>query len=213
MAFKRLLRKSERKPTKIQTDQGREFFNEIFKSFLRENNIIHYFTSSDIKCALVERFNRILKEKMFKYFTHRDTLWYRNILPKLLSAYNNRPHGSLDGFKPVNVNRHNEARVWTILYGADNKSGARAAYVIGEHVHISKLRGAFKKGYTRGWTEEIFRITDILNTSPITYKLSDLDGEVLKGIFYREELSRVRFDWGSKMLLSLMHGFNVLQIY
>lgn len=192
-AFKRLLRKSKRKPAKVHTDQGREFYNDEFKTFLRENNIAHYSTSSDQKASLVERYNRTLKEKMFKYFTHHNTLRYIGILPKLVDAYNNRPHSSLDGLKPTNVNRNNQARVRTILYGHDNKRNVKkAAYLVGDHVRISKLRGVFKKGYTRGWTEEIFRITDILKTVPITYKLVDLNGEVLQGIFYNEELSRVR---------------------
>ena len=196
-SFKRILRKYKRKPTKVQTDDGREFYNEEFKTFLRENNIAHYSTSSDMKCALVERFNRTLKEKMFKYFTHHNTLRYVSILPQLIRAYNNRPHGSLDGLKPADVNHANQARVHAILYGRDvddDNVVKNAAYQLGEHVRISKLRGAFKKGYTRGWTQEVFRITDILRTRPITYKIADLDGAVLKGIFYREELSRVRLE-------------------
>lgn len=192
-AFKRMLRKSKRKPTKIQTDLGREFFNQDFKSFLRDNNIVLYSTSSDMKCALVERFNRTLKEKMFRYFTHHNTLRYLDILPKLMSAYNNRPHGSLDGLRPVDVNRGNQEEVWKILYGKDDKK-LKGKFRIGEYVRISKLRGVFKKGYTTGWTEEIFRIENILETVPVTYKISDLDGEVLEGIFYHEELSRVLLD-------------------
>ena len=196
-SFKRILRKYKRKPTKVQTDDGREFYNEEFKTFLRENNIAHYSTSSDMKCAWVERFNRMLKEKMFKYFTHHNTLRYVSILPQFIRAYNNRPHGSLDRLKPADVNHANQARVHAILYGRDvddDNVAKNAAYQLGEHVRISELRGALKKSYTRGWTQEIFHITDILRTRPITYKMADLDGAVLKGIFYREELSRVRLE-------------------
>ena len=193
--FKKLLRKSKRIPAKIQTDQGREFFNQEFKNFLRQNDMAHYSTSSDMKCAVVERFNRTLKEKMFRYLTHSNTLRYHDILPKLIIAYNNRPHGSLHGMKPAEVNRGNQAKVRTILYGCyENEDETTAAYEIGDHVRISKLRDAFKKGYTRGWTVEIFRISDILDTKPITYKLVDQDNEILEGIFYHEELSRVRLD-------------------
>lgn len=192
-AFKKLLKKSKRKPTKVQSDLGREFFNENFKHFLRENNIIHYATSSDTKCAIVERFNRTLKEKMFKYFTHRNTLRYLDVLPKLISAYNNRPHGSLNGLKPTDVNRVNQAKVREILYGQD-KTSSKPKYQIGEHVRISKLHTIFRKGYTSGWTTEIFRVVDILNTVPVTYKIADLTGDSLEGIFYHEELSRVRLD-------------------
>ena len=131
-AFKRLLRKYKRKPVKVKMDQGQEFYNEEFKTFLHENNIAHYSTSSDMKCALAERFNRTLKEKMFKYFTHHNTLRYITILPQLIDAYNNRPHVSLDGLKPANVNRNNQALVRRIHYDHDNEYNVKKQYIKSE---------------------------------------------------------------------------------
>ena len=132
---------------------------------------------------------------MFRYFTHSNTLRYLDILPKPIIAYNNRPRSSLHGMKPAEVNHSNQLKVRSILYGRyENEDEATAAYEIGNHVHISKLRDAFKKGYTRGWTVEIFLISDILDTNPITYKLVDQDSEILEGIFYHAELSRVHLD-------------------
>ena len=92
-----------------------------------------------MKCAVVERFNRTLKEKIFRYFTHSNTLRYLDILLKLIIAYNNHPHGSLHGMKPAEVNRSNQAKVLTILYGRyENEDETKAAvYEIGDHVRIS----------------------------------------------------------------------------
>ena len=47
-----------------------------------------------------------------------------------------------------------------------------------------------KKGYTTRWQEEIFKIKEIQNTNPITYKLEDLKGEEIKGTFYEPELQK-----------------------
>ena len=51
-------------------------------------------------------------------------------------------------------------------------------------------RKTFDKGYTPNWTEEVFLIDEIRPTDPITYKIKDLNGEEIKGSFYREELQK-----------------------
>ena len=60
----------ERKPEKLQTDRGKEFINSSVQNYLKENDIQFFTTFNTLfKCAIVERFNRTLKAKMFKYFT------------------------------------------------------------------------------------------------------------------------------------------------
>ena len=65
------------------------------------------------------------------------------------------------------------------------------AFEVGDTVRISKLNRQFRKGYLPTYNEEYFVIQDRLATSPPTYKLVDHSGEVLVGVFYREELQRV----------------------
>lgn len=195
-AFRKILRTSKRCPKKLHTDAGVEFYNSVFKTFLRKNDIAHYSTFSDTKAALVERFNRTLKERMFKYFTANNTLRYIDILPDLVEAYNNRPHTSLGhGRTPASVNKKNEKEIWQVLYGTLRKPSRMAnkkqKYKIGDTVRITKLRRAFKKGYLKGWTDEVFIVFEVVDTEPVTYRLSDTDGEVLQGIFYREEITKV----------------------
>jgi transposase InsO family protein len=58
-AFPQVIESQLRKPVYLQSDKGREFVNAIFQEYLKENGIIHYTSENDdIKCALVERFNR-----------------------------------------------------------------------------------------------------------------------------------------------------------
>ena len=72
--------------------------------------------------------------------------------------------------------------------GSDNR---KPAFKVGDRVRISKYkRKTFDKGYTPNWTEEVFIIDEIQFTNPITYKIKDLNGEPIKGTFYREELQK-----------------------
>ena len=63
-----------RKPVKLQTDKGKEFVNAPLQKKLKHEGVPFYVSQNeDIKASVVERFNRTLKTKMWKYFTHRDT--------------------------------------------------------------------------------------------------------------------------------------------
>ncbi|XP_025163704.1 uncharacterized protein LOC112590670 [Harpegnathos saltator] len=75
----------------------------------------------------------------------------------------------------------------------DRRNHSRGAkYKVGTLVRVSRAKGVFEKGYEANWTEEIFRIHRIYEwRNPRVCELSDLSGEVIDGIFYEQELTRV----------------------
>ena len=83
IAFKSVL-KSGRSPKSLQTDKGTKFKNKEFQNVL-ETKKVHFFTAEnpETKASILERFQRTLKTRMWKYFTHHRTLRYVDILPKL----------------------------------------------------------------------------------------------------------------------------------
>ena len=187
-AFKSFL--VDRHPAHLQTDKGTEFLNRNFQSMLRDNAIRFYTSENDdVKASVVERFNRTLKTKMWKYFTHTNTYRYVNVLQDLLLSYNNTYHRSI-GMVPSRVTNENEALIRKRLYG-EKKRPAKWRYSVGDKVRICKARIAFKKGYLPSWSEEIFVIIARIPTDPITYELRDLNGETLKGKFYEPELQQI----------------------
>jgi len=94
-AFQQILNESGRQPEKIHSDRGSEFTNRKFQSFLKEKNIKLYHTyNTKIKASIVERFNRSLKQRMYRYFTLKGTLKYIDVLPELVQAYNHSYHRS-----------------------------------------------------------------------------------------------------------------------
>ena len=68
-AFQSILHKSKRKPNKIWTDQGSEFYNTHFKKWLKDNDIIMYSTHNEGKSVVAERFIKSLKNKIYKHMT------------------------------------------------------------------------------------------------------------------------------------------------
>ena len=73
-AFRRVLTQAEgRKPLKLQTDAGKEFYNGTFQELMKREKIHHFSTHGDAKASVVERFNRTLKSKLYRYFTATES--------------------------------------------------------------------------------------------------------------------------------------------
>ena len=196
-AFKEII--TERKPTNIRTDRGLEFENSVFKKFCQENNIRHY-TSQDkkIKCSVVERVNRTLKEKMFRYFTSNGTRKYVDVLDKLVYSYNNRFHRSIK-MKPADVNESTENIAYHNLYKDKtlknlylNKKNKSTHLPIGSTVRKTYELSPFDKSYYPLWTDETFKISNVINRPyKPQYIIENFKGENLKRKFYKEEIQKI----------------------
>ena len=176
----------ERKPEKLWTDKGKEFYNKEVRKLL---NI--YSTENEEKSSIVERWIRTMKEKMWKYFTDNNTYRYIEVLPELVEDYNNTVHSSIK-MTPIEASKKkNELTVWRNLYPDRYKiNNLTPKFSVGDEVRITKKKKVFEKGYTTRWTEEIFTIKEIQDTNPITYKLEDLPGEEIKGTFLRTRTTK-----------------------
>ena len=58
-----------RKPNKIWVNKGSEFYNKVFKKWLKDNDISMYSTDNEGKSVVAERFIRTLKNKIYKHMT------------------------------------------------------------------------------------------------------------------------------------------------
>ena len=185
-ALKEIFKESGRRPDKLWTDKGTEFFNKDVKDL-----VYLYATENEEKSSIAERWIRTMKENMFKYFTDNNTNKYIDVLPDLVEDYNNTVHSSTK-FTPVEASKkENELKVWRNLYPDRYKtSRLNPKFSVGDMVRITKKKKVLEKGYTARWTEEIFTIKEIQETNPITYILEDLQGEEIKGTFYEPELQK-----------------------
>ena len=191
-AFKTIF-KEGRKPKKLWTDKGREFYNKDMDDLRKLYDIELYSTENEEKSSIAERWIRTMKEKMFKYFTDNNTYRYIDALPELVEDYNNTVHSSTK-LTPIEASKKkNELTVWRNLYPDRYKtSRLNPKFSVGDEVRITKKKKVFEKGYTTRWTNEIFTIKEIRETDPITYKLVDLEGEEIKGTFYEQELQKTK---------------------
>ena len=176
----------ERKLEKMWVDKGKEFYNKDVKDLIEL-----YSTENEEKSSVVERWIRTMKEKVWKYFSANSTNVYLNQLSDLVKEYNNTRHSSIK-MTPTNASKkENELTVWRNLYPEHLEiRDINPKFSVGDKVRISKKKKTFEKGYTTRWTEEIFTIVEVKHTSPITYKIADLNGVEIRGTFYEPELQK-----------------------
>ena len=184
--FEKIFEKN--KPKYIWSDKEPAFLSKEMLLFFKNNNVKIYHTNSHLKSVIIERFNRSLRELMMKEFVkNNNTVWY-NILPKLIKTYNNRYHSTIK-IAPIKVNKSNEKYIKENIY-TYNKINKNPKFKIGDLVRISlKRRDLFDKPSSNiKWSEELFKIHSIKKSNVITYRIKDLNDEIIEGIFYEREL-------------------------
>lgn len=183
--------KQGRIPKKLRTDQGKEFKDETFQKLMRDNNI-NFFTTTDdtVKAAVVERFNRTLRERIYRYLYHKNSNTYIDALSGIVKSYNKSYHRTI-GMSPESVASESVPIIQHRMREKP-KAPTKKKLIEGDFVRISRKKGIFEKGATNNYSEEIFKIRSLKRT-PIgfVYKLSDLGDEPITSIFYRDELTQV----------------------
>ena len=180
--FNKIIKQSNRKPNKIWVDQGGEFYNNVFKKWLSDNNIIMYSTYNEGKSVVAERFIRTLKSKLYRHMTAIGKNAYYDVLDDVVNKYNNTKHNTIK-MKPIDVK--DNKRVYM-----DEHNEKRSRYKVGDRVRISKFKNIFAKGYTPNWSSEIFIVDKVNDTVPYTYNLKDLNDEEILGSFYDREFQK-----------------------
>lgn len=179
-------------PKLLQSDNGTEFMGKPFQILMKKYKIKHYTTFSNIKAAIVERFNRTLKSKMWIEFGVQGNHQWVKLLPLLVDSYNDTKHRSI-GMRPKEVKKSNESTVFLRLNKPKIITHAKPKYNLGDLVRISKQKQVFDKGYLPNWSNELFKITKVGKTTPRVYNISDLKDNPILGTFYEQELLATKY--------------------
>jgi Integrase core domain len=185
--------KEGRIPRNIQSDMGKEFYNSEFSALMKRHNINHYSTYTTMKSFICERFNRTLKNFMWKQFSMQGNYKWLNLLPKLLTKYNHSVHRTIK-MKPIHVNSKNEKKLLETVYRVPPTETKIQKFKVNDRVRVSKSKALFAKGYEPNWSNELFKIVKVQKTRPTTYLLKDYLDQPVLGAFYQEELQKTKVD-------------------
>ena len=72
--FESIMRRAKQFPRRILADKGAEIKNELFQAYCKNNNILLLLRNNFVHAPCVERFNRTLKNLMFRYMIHEKPI-------------------------------------------------------------------------------------------------------------------------------------------
>lgn len=186
VGFEQLLARLPIRPENIFVDRGLEFKAKKVSSFLEDLGIqIYYAYNKDIKSSMAERAIRTLKTRLYKYFTASRAGNWIDVLAKFEKAINASYCRSIR-MRPIDVNSDNWYQLWQSLYRSVGKS--ESYFQEGNLVRIALWSHIFRKKYEATFSEEVFVIKRKIATNPVTFDVSDANGENV-GRYYEAELS------------------------
>ena len=178
---------SKRSPNLIETDRGKEFYNNIFQDFLNINNIKLYSRNTSYGAVFAERFNRTIRDLLKRpVFEKGESNWI-DVLPTITKQYNNRIHSSTK-LSPKDASlEKNEGFVFKNLL--DKREKIKPKYQINDLVRVADLKKTFSKGDTTNWSYKLYKITEIINDTMPSYRLNDLSERYNESLLKKTELS------------------------
>ena len=191
-AFESIFKNFDEYPVNLVTDGGLEFFNSAVQKVFDTYGINHYKTPTRTKwkASVAERVIRTLKSRLEKYFKVSGKRRWIDTLDQFVLNYNSVPHSS-HGLAPQDVSSENREYVYKKLYPLRNLTIA-CKLKVGDKVRKIREKSDFEKGYTEKWSEEIYTITEQRQSQAVCwYKISNLKGETIPGIFYYYQLNLV----------------------
>jgi len=151
----------------------------------------------DLKCTVVERVHRTIRDRIYKYFKFKNTYRYIDVLHKFVNVYNDTVH-STTVMAPSRVTDSDVLAIWKRTEEAGKRgcvsvAKAAATFRVRQQVRISKEKMRFAKAAEKNFSTEIFRVAKIFERrSRAVDELEDLNDTPIDRQFNREELNLVR---------------------
>ena len=178
---------SKRKPNLIESDRGKEFYNNIFQDFLNKNNIKLYSRNSSLGAVFAERFNRTIRDLLKRpVFEKWDGKWI-DILPTITKQYNNRIHTSTK-LSPKDASlKKNEGFVYKNLL--DKRKKVKPKFQVNDLVRTADLKKTFSKADTTNWSYKLYKITEIIIDTTPSFKIDNLKERYNESLLKKTDLT------------------------
>ena len=200
-AFDKICRRNGRWPDTLQTDEGKEFLNKTFQRYCESKRIRHFYANTEKKAAVDERFNREFQKLFYRMKSQYPKRRIKDLVKIVVSNHNELRHAH-HGLKPASIDVKLAGKMGKLQH-VDRVNRAREnadsvtpfIFSVGDTVRTVRTRTAFDKSYRGTFTEEVFEIKHRFRRFPHyhinLYRLRDLTGEDILGVYYEHELQKV----------------------
>ena len=170
--FSNILTTSKRKPNKLKSDRGSEFYNSIFQNFLKSKNIQHFSRYTDKGPSIAERVIRTLRNLLRKPVFEKGNADWLSELPSVIKQYNNTIHHSIK----MTPNQASKKVIEKIVYSnlQDKRKKLNPKYKLGELVRTADIKKVFSKGDSTNFSYKLYTITEIIHDTIPSYRINYL---------------------------------------
>ena len=170
--FSNILTNSKRKPLKIESDRGTEFYNSIFQNLLKSKNIHHYSRYTDKGPSIAERVIRTVRNLLKKPVFGKGNADWLNELPSVIKQYNNTIHSSTKMTPILASKKSNQKSVYNNL--RDNRKIQKPKFELGDLVRTSDIKKVFSKGDSTNYSYKLYTITEVIYDTIPSYRINYL---------------------------------------
>ena len=170
--FSNILTTSKRKPLKIESDRGSEFYNSIFQNFLRLKNIKHYSRFTEKGPSIAERVIRTVRNLFKKPVFEKGRADWLSELPSVIKKYNNTIHNSIKMTPNQASKKSNEKVVYNNLQ--DKRQKQKPKFQLGQLVRTADIKRVFSKGDSTNYSYKLYTITEVIHDTIPSYRIDYL---------------------------------------
>ena len=160
---------SKRKPLKLESDRGTEFYNSIFQNFLKSKNIHHYSRFTDKGPSIAERVIRTVRNFLKRPIFLAGNADWLSELPSVIKQYNNTIHHSIKMTPNQASKKSNEKTVFDNL--RDDRQKQRPKIKLGDLVRTADIKKIFSKGGSTNWSNKLYTITQVIHETIPIYRI------------------------------------------
>ena len=170
--FSRILSTSKRKPTKIKSDRGAEFYDSIFQNFLKRKKIKQYSRFTDKGPSICERMIKTIRNLLKKpVFEKGNADWLSELL-SVTKQYNNTVHNSITMTLNQAIKKVNEKEVYSNLQ--DKRRKPYSKYILGQLVRTADTKRVFSKRVSTNFSYKLYTKTEIIHDTIPSYRINYL---------------------------------------
>ena len=185
--FSNILTTSKRKPLKLESDRGSEFYNSIFQNLLKSKKIQHYSRFTDKGPSIAERVIRTVRNFLKKpVFLAGNADWISE-LQSVIKQYNNTIHHS---FKMTPVQASKKSNEKLVYYNLqDRRLKGQPKFKLGDLVGTADIRIVFSKGDSTNYSYNLYTITEVIHDTIPSYRIDYLPERYNENLLLPTKLS------------------------
>ena len=178
---------SKRKPLKLESDRGTEFYNSIFQNLLKTKNIQHYSRFTDKGPSIAERVIRTVRNLLKKPVFEKGKADWLSELPSVIKQYNNTIHHSTKMTPNQASKKVNEKEVFSNL--RDDRVKRQPKFKLGDLVRTADIKKVFSKGDSTNWSYKLYTITEVIHETIPSYRIEYLPERYNENLLLPAKLS------------------------